>query len=366
VFVEIVRLFIVLLATLGGYAAGKSADGSHYTGAAALGGMLGCLLGYVGGGVFGRVLERALGIVERSASRLPAPQFLAAVAGGALGGMAGAVMAAPVAALVPSPTGWLLGGLLVFVAAWLGLRIAIRKSEELLALAGLSTRPLVRTTPFGASDGAVVDTSAAMDGQLLPLARAGLLDGDLFVPRFVLDELRGLADAGDETRARRARAGLEILDVLTRETGVRVRVLDDELPEFAEVDAKIVALAKRLELRLITTDSHLARSAGVQGVPACNLRQLAADLWPARKPGDVLSLALVRPGKEPGQGVGYLDDGSMVVVAGGEPHVGRGVITVTVTSVVPTSVGRVVFATMAAATSSAPDPNPHPAQTSTH
>ena len=339
-FVEIVRLFIVLLSVVGGYAAGRGA------GAAAIGGMLGCLVGYVGGGIFGRLLERAVGAVERSTAKLPAPQFLAAVAGGTVGTLAGALLGAPAAALIPEPTGWLLGGMLVFVAGWLGLRVAIRKSEELFALAGLSTRPLVRTTPYGASEGAVVDSSAAMDGQLLPLAKAGLLEGDLFVPRFVLDELRGLADGGDNARARRARLGLETLDVLRSETGLRVRVLDDELPQFAEVDAKLVALAKRLELRLLTTDAHLARSASIQGVATCNLRQLAADLWPARKPGDVLSVALVRAGKERGQGVGYLDDGSMVVVAGGQPHVGRGPLSVTVTAVVPTSVGRVVFATL--------------------
>jgi len=336
-FVEIVRLFIVLLATVGGYAAGRGTD------SAALGGMLGCLLGYVGGGIFGRLLERAVGAVERSAARLPAPQFLAAIVGGGLGALGGALIGAPAAALIPRPMGWLLGGLVVFVAGWLASRIAIRKSEELLALAGLSTRPLVRTTPYGASEGSLVDSSAAMDGQLLPLARAGLLEGDLLVPRFILDELRGLADAADEVRARRARAGLETLDVLQAETGVRVRVLDDELPEFAEIDAKLIALARRLELRLLTTDAHMARSAGIQGVPTCNLRQLAAELWPARKPGDTVSVALVRAGKEPGQGVGYLDDGSMVVVAGGAAFVGQGDLDITITAVVPTSVGRVVF-----------------------
>jgi uncharacterized protein YacL len=341
VFVEIVRLFIVLLATVGGYASGRSIGGASD---AAVGGMLGCLAGYVGGGMFGRLLDKAVGVVERSTSRLPAPQFLAGVVGGALGSLAGAVIAAPVAALVPSPSGWLVGGLIVFVSACLGLRIAVRKSEELFAMAGLSTRPLVRHTPYGASDGALVDTSAAMDGQLLPLARAGLLTGDLFVARFVLDELRGLADGGDEPRARRARAGLEVLEVLGQEAGVRLGVLDDELPQFPEVDAKLVALAKRLELRLLTTDGHLARSAAIQGVAVCNLRQLATELWPARKPGDVLAVQLVRPGKEPGQGVGYLDDGSMVVVAGGASLVGHGELAVAVTSIVPTSVGRVVFA----------------------
>lgn len=339
-FVEIVRMFIVVLATLGGDALGRGSGGLSPE----IGAMVGCLAGYVGGGMLGRVLERALGLVERRVERLPAPQFLAAVGGAGLGGFAGAVLGAPAVALLPRNTGWPIGGMLVFVAGWLGLRVAVRKSEELFALAGLSTRPLVRASAYGTGDGFVVDTSAIMDGQLLPLLRAGLLDGDLLLPCFVLDELRGLAD-GSDARARRARTGLESLEAI-RNSGVgRVRVLDDELPEFSDVDTKVVALAKRLQIRVLTTDVHLARTANIQGVPATNLRQLATELWPARRPGETISVELVRPGREPGQGVGYLEDGSMVVVAGGADLVGRGAVPVSVTSVVPTAVGRMVFAT---------------------
>src|SRR5207245_276617 len=132
-------------------------------------------------------------------------------------------------------------------------------SEAVLELLGLSTRPLVRAQPFDARDGLLVDSSVVMDGQLLPLTRAGVLSGDLMVARFVLDEVQGFADATDDVKRRRARRGLETLDSLRREGDVRLFVLDDEIPEIAEVDGKLIALARRLQLRLLTNDGPLAR-----------------------------------------------------------------------------------------------------------
>jgi uncharacterized protein YacL len=209
---------------------------------------------------------------------------------------------------------------------------------------GMSTRPLVRAQAFDARDGLLVDTSVLMDGQLLALARAGVVGGDLMVARFVLDELQGFADAPDETRRRRARRGLDSLDVLEREGVARVFVLDDEVVEYDSVDAKLVALARRLQLRLLTNDGPLARNAELQGVPTCNLRRLAQELAPAVVPGDFVRVALTRSGKEEGQGVGHLEDGSMVVVNEGEDLVGGPEVMLQVTSVVPTTAGRLVFA----------------------
>jgi uncharacterized protein YacL len=167
----------------------------------------------------------------------------------------------------------------------------------------------------------------------------------LLVARFVLDELQGFADAADPVKARRARVGQEALAELSKDGVVQVRVLDDSIPQYKDVDAKLIALARRLELRLLTNDGALARNAEIQGVPSCNLRRLAFDLAPAVLPGDPLHLQLSGVGRQRGQGVGHLEDGSLVVVNGGEGLVGTGPIDLRVTSVVPTSVGRVVFAT---------------------
>jgi len=345
VFVEVVRLLIAVLGTTAGFWIGRDlgSDPESFT-IAGLGAILGCLAGYVSGGIFGRLLMRGVGAVEVHVERLPAPGLLAGSIGATIGGLAGIAAALPALVLLAPRLSIPITGLAVWVGGYLGFRVAARKSEELFELVGLSTRPLVRATPFASHDGFLVDTSAVMDGNLLPVVRAGLFADDLLVPRFVLDELQGFADSTDPQRSRRARRGLEALDVLRREEAVRVYVLDDEVPELVEVDAKLVELARRLQLRLLTDDSNLARNAEVQGIPTCNLRRLATDLAPAAMPGDTIELALTRPGREAGQGVGYLDDGTMVVVNGGADLVGAGVVELVATSVVPTAVGHLVFA----------------------
>ena len=237
-----------------------------------------------------------------------------------------------------------LAGLASWILGYVGFRIVARQSEAVLEMLGLSTRPLVRAQAFDARDGLLVDSSVVMDGQLLPLTRAGVLSGDLMVARFVLDEVQGFADAADDVKRRRARRGLETLDVLRQDGDVRVYVLDDEIPEHDEVDAKLIALARRLQLRLLTNDGPLARNAQLQGVPTTNLRKLAQELTPSIGPGDFVRVALTREGKETGQGVGHLDDGSMVVVNGGSDLVGGPEVMLQVTSVVPTAAGRLLFA----------------------
>ena len=339
-FVEGVRLFMVILATAAGFWVahnfGVEAEG--------IGGILGCLLGYVSGGFFGRLLDRALGVVERRVETKSPAQFIAGTLGALVGGALALVVLLPFALLVPVRIAAPAAGLGAWFMAWLGFRVLSRQSISVLEAFGMSTRPLVRAQAFDARDGLLVDTSVLMDGQLLALARAGVVGGDLMVARFVLDEIQGFADSPDETRRRRARRGLESLEVLEREGTTRVFVLDDEVVEHDAVDAKLVALARRLQLRLLTNDGPLARSAELQGVPTCNLRRLAQELAPAIVPGDFVRVALTRAGKEEGQGVGHLDDGSMVVVNGGIDLVGGPDVMLQVTSVVPTNAGRLVFA----------------------
>jgi uncharacterized protein YacL len=339
-FVEGVRMFVVVLCTAAAFWASRSLG----TTSQGLVGMLGCLFGYVSGGLFGRVLDRALGAVEKRVEPRSPARFLA----GSLGAIAGAglalVLVLPLALLLPAELAVSLAGLIAWIIGWLGYRIFARQSVAVLELLGLSTRPLVRAQPFDARDGLLVDTSVVMDGQLLPLARAGVLGADLMVARFVLDEVQGFADSTEDSRRRRANRGLEALQVLQREGRVRVYVLEDEVPEHDAVDAKLIALARRLELRLLTNDGPLARNAELQGVPTCNLRRLAQELAPAVVPGDFVRVALTREGREPGQGVGHLEDGSMVVVNEGSELVGGPEVMLQITSVVPTSAGRLLFA----------------------
>jgi uncharacterized protein YacL len=340
VFVEGLRLLIAVLGTAAGYWATRNLG----TEAQGLGGILGCLFGYVGGGLLGRTLDRAFGVVERRVERGSPARAIAGMLGALLGATLALVLVLPAALLIQPTVAVGVAAIAAWIFGWLGFRVVAHQSEAVLEMLGLSTRPLVRAQAFDARDGFLVDTSVVMDGQLLPLARAGVISGDLMVARFVLDELQGFADSPDDVRRRRARRGLEMLDALQKDPGLRLYTLDDEVPEHAEVDAKLIALARRLQLRLLTNDGPLTRSAELQGVPTCNLRKLAQELTPSIGPGDFVRVAITREGKEQGQGVGHLEDGSMVVVNGGNELVGGPEVMLQVTSVVPTAAGRLLFA----------------------
>src|SRR5688500_9435831 len=344
-FVEIVRLFIVLLATAAGFEMGKGSGVEPGTGAI-LGATLGALLGYVAGGAVGRLLRRAMGTVEAEVERVPAATLLVGSFGGALSGLVCTWRGLPAIMLLEGPWGWPILGLVVWIGVVYGWRVAGRKAEELLALVGLSTRPLARASRYGreGEDAFLVDSSAVLDGRLLPIANAGFLPGALLVPRFVLDELQGIADAQDLSRRRRGVRGLEELDALRR-SGGELHVLDDEVPEHVEVDAKLIALARRHKFGIITTDGNLQRVAELQGIRCLNLNMLAAAGRPAHIPGELLVLPLTKEGTEPGQGVGYLDDGTMVVVTDAAGLVGSDV-EVRITSSAQTSIGRMLFASV--------------------
>jgi uncharacterized protein YacL len=344
-FVEITRLLIVLLATGGGFTVARGSS-QQPGGSAVLGAVLGALFGYVLGGVFARLLRSAMGKFESQVERMPPAQLLGGgLCAGLLGGLS-LLLGIPAVVLMPHLSGWPVLGLLVWIGLYEGFRIGARKSEELLAMAGLSTRPLVQASRYGGNaDAVLVDSSAAIDGRLLALAQAGFLRGALLVPRFVLDEMQGIADAAEPARRRRGRRGLEVLDALQGDPRVVLHVLDDEVPEFVMVDAKLVALARRLDVGLMTTDFNLQRVAELQGVTCLNLNQLAEGLRPVHVPGELLRMTITRPGREEGQGVGFLDDGTMVVIGDASELVGQ-TVSVRVTSNVQTSVGRMLFASL--------------------
>jgi uncharacterized protein YacL len=353
VFVEIVRLFIVFLATAAGYTLGRGSvtPGAELSGNGAIvGATLGACVGYVAGGILGRLLRMAMGLVEERVDELHPGRLLAGAVGAACGGGLSTLLALPAVLLLPGLYGWPIFGLVVWTGAYLGWRLTSRKYEDLLAMAGLSTRPLVRATPYGAGDtGAhLLDTSAVIDGRLLAIARSGFLKGPLLVPRFVLDELQSIADAQDPVRRRKGRRGLDLLEALQGLGNVEVHVLDDEVVEHDEVDAKLVALARRLKVDLITVDEPLQRVAELQGVKCLSLHRLSDGLRPVHVAGEVVRLPISRPGKEPGQGVGFLDDGTMVVVADGEALVGREV-DARITGNAKTAMGTMLFASISEA-----------------
>ncbi|HEX2700258.1 MAG TPA: TRAM domain-containing protein [Acidimicrobiales bacterium] len=347
-FVEVVRLFIVLLATAAGFAMGKGPEAMDAGNGAILGATLGACIGYVSGGVLGRLLDQGIGLAERRFNRTPAHQLLAGGVGAVvLGGLAGVVLL-PAAFVFPPQLGWSAVGLVVWVGAFLGYRVGARKSDELLAMAGLSSRPLLRTTTYGSSEtpAVLVDATTVSDGRLLALVRAGFLRDALLVPRFVVDQLEAIADSEDAVRSRRGRRGLEMLEALRLHPDVTLHVLEDELPDQDDAHGKLVALARRSQSSLLTLDETLQRAAELQGVRCLSLRRLGEGMRPVYLPGEAARIAIVREGKEAGQGVGFLDDGTMVVVGGARELMGQEV-EVRITSKVETSVGRMLFASVA-------------------
>lgn len=190
----------------------------------------------------------------------------------------------------------------------------------------------------------ILDTSVVIDGRIADLVDANLFDSRLVLPRFAITELQAVADSADKSKRARGRRGLDILNRLRNNPEVELEIFDRDLPEFAgqPVDLKLVALAKHLEGKLVTNDFNLNKVARVHGVPVININDLANALKPHFLPGEHLQVRLVRPGEEERQGVGYLDDGTMVVVEDGREYVGK-TIYLTVTSVLQTSAGRMIF-----------------------
>lgn len=185
-----------------------------------------------------------------------------------------------------------------------------------------------------------LDTSVIIDGRILDIVRTGFLEGELVVPQFVLAELRHIADSGDGMRRARGRRGLDVLQKLQKEAGVTVDETD--YPDLAEVDVKLLRLCRDGGGAVVTNDYNLNKVAGVTGIRVLNVNDLANAVKPMLMTGEELRVQVVREGKEPGQGVAYLDDGTMIVIENGRRHVGQ-TISVTVTTVLQTSAGRMIF-----------------------
>jgi uncharacterized protein YacL len=303
-------------------------------------------------GVLGSAVLPYLTIVPatwliRQVEQLSTAEFVTAVAGLLIGLLMGLLLGLPLAGL-PQPFGtWLPLGVSIFLGlGMLGLTVAKRQDLLIAAEAvGLVRRPGVDATS-GATAGdphIVVDTSAIIDGRIAEIVESGFIYGTLVVPRFVLDELQHIADSSDTLRRNRGRRGLEILNRMQKEPGTPVEIVEDDVPDIAEVDAKLVALARARSKVILTNDFNLNRVAELQGVRVMNINSLANAVKPAVLPGEELRVRVIQEGKEAGQGVGFLDDGTMIVVEGGARHIDHDV-DVAVTRVLQTVAGRMIFA----------------------
>ncbi|HBH96769.1 MAG TPA: hypothetical protein DDX89_03110 [Candidatus Omnitrophica bacterium] len=239
--------------------------------------------------------------------------------------------------------------IVTWVFAYIGMVMALRGRDEFNIVI-----PYVRLTRHDRGQELhLVDTSAIIDGRILDLCKARFLEGRLLIPRFVLRELHAIADSNDSIKRNRGRRGLDILQELRRQPHVDVHIHEEEVPNVAEIDAKLVKLAQLASAKVITNDYNLNKVAELQGVSVLNVNELAKLLRPVVLPGEVIEVKPIKEGKEPSQAVGYLDDGTMVVVENGRALIGS-TIRATVTSVLQTAAGRMVFVRADTASSGTP------------
>lgn len=237
---------------------------------------------------------------------------------------------------------WLIRLGLFLGFGYIGIILAMRSNKEDFSL----IIPYVRFRPQGRPDSLILlDTSVIIDGRVADLIEAHFLEGLIVVPRFVLREIQQIADSGDAIKRARGKRGLEMLNRIQRNTGTEVRIHEGDFPEEREVDAKLVRLARNLNAKLYTNDYNLAKVAELQKVGCVNLHEVSKCLKVILLPGEILRLKIVREGKDKGQGIGYMPDGTMVVVHNAQAHVGEQV-EAEVQSLLQTGAGIIVFAEM--------------------
>ncbi len=338
VFVEILRLIVVLAGALVGLAVG----GSGSTTGRAVGAVIGVLVGYVLGGIAGRLVVRGVRRANRSLMDIPALEILAGAFLAGLGFLVGVVLCLPLFFFVHGDFDYPIAAAVAWVFAAIGFRIGAMNGRRIAE----SARIMRKLDPIQqAPEGSVlVDTSAVMDRAFLVLGTAGLLGREILVPEPVADELRTLTESPDHVSSRRARRGLEAIDAV-RSAGITVSIVPGDFPDAAMTEEKVLQLASRLGVRLYTSSSEVARS-HVE-VPIVDLRMLVSDLAPDHVPGELLSVDLVRTGRQSGQAIGYLPDGDMVVVNEADHLVGQKAVEVVVLSTRPTNQGLLVFARVA-------------------
>jgi len=233
------------------------------------------------------------------------------------------------------------------IMAYFGGSIAIKKKEELSNLISFPIGNLSKKKKSPAIINLVkpkiLDTSVIIDGRIADICKTGFIEGTLVIPSFVLEELRHIADSSDSLKRNRGRRGLDILNKIQKELDIEVEIYEGDFDDINEVDSKLVKLAQVLDASIITNDFNLNKVAEFQKVQVLNINELANAVKPVVLPGEEMVVQVIKDGKESGQGVAYLDDGTMIVVDGGKKHIGE-TIDVMVTSVLQTAAGRMIFA----------------------
>lgn len=302
------------------------------------------------GVLFGLVLTpylttRPMRAVRALLGRIDAQTLVASLVGLIVGLIIAALLSFPLS-LLPAPFGEILPFIAVLIVCYFGVAVFVMRQNDIFSIFR-DRLPKKRSADDNGADATsrkiLVDTSVIIDGRIADIARTGFLSGTLLIPRFVLNELQYIADSADGLRRQRGRRGMEVLSQLQEEPSVPVQISDIDVEGTREVDDKLVILARQLKSPVLTNDYNLNRIAELQGVPVLNVNELANSVKAVMLPGEKIKVDIIQEGKESGQGVGYLDDGTMVVVEDGVEYLSKEIY-VTVTKVLQTAAGRMIFA----------------------
>jgi len=338
----VVRLLLAIILAIIGWQGGKASalsvvgagliDGRYYP---VLGSVLGAVVGFIAAPVIVGLPFRGLRYCLRKLS----PRSLLLTAIGLIPGFAISALLTP--ALKALPGMWSRYGPLfaAVLCGSLGVAISFIHGTQMLEMLGIRLGPSPRTHH---REMLLLDTSVIIDGRIADIGKTGFIRGTMLVPRFVLDELQYIADSPDALRRNRGRRGLEILNNMQKDESLAFEITDDEVPEIREVDGKLTRLAQQLGCPILTNDYNLNRVAELQGVEVLNINELANAVKSVLLPGESLKVRIIQEGRELGQGVGYLDDGTMVVIEDGRRYINT-TVTATVTRVLQTVAGRMIF-----------------------
>ena len=307
------------------------------------------LILYIISPIIYKSISNLIEYIEKSMQKMSITEILYGTVGAVIALILMTFIAKPISE-VDNRIGPILLILVNIVAAIIGAEIMIKKKEDITALLVNIKKPVIKEKKAKETVKEVVkgipkilDTSVIIDGRIFDICETGFVEGPLVIPNFVLDELRHISDSSDSLKRNRGRRGLDILNRIQKELSIETQIVEDDFPKIAEVDAKLLKLAQKMDGKVITNDYNLNKVAEFQGVPVLNINELSNAIKPVVLPGEEMRIDIVKDGKESSQGVAYLEDGTMIVVEGGRKYIGQ-TTDVIVTSVLQTAAGRMIFA----------------------
>ncbi len=288
------------------------------------------------------ITTRPIRLLRSKIAQISAPKMISGIIGLVVGLIIAALVASPLS-LLPQPFGQILPFLGALIFGYIGVAVFVMRQNDIFGILRSRFSFAGNDSRTRSEQNILLDTSVIIDGRVADIARTGFISGSMLVPSFVLNELQHIADSSESLRRQRGRRGLDILNRLQKDTSIPFRITDIDVEGVREVDDKLVILAKQLRCPILTNDYNLNRVAELQGVLVLNINELANAVKAVYIPGETMEVQVIQEGKESGQGVGYLDDGTMVVIEDGKDYIDQ-LIPVVVTKVLQTAAGRMIFA----------------------